>query len=163
MSGHTNSEIGQASGRLRGRHVSMAEFRRLWDDNSLTLAQIGLLLGITQQAVTGRAATRGLVNTRPMGPPPAISDDALFRDMWAAGVVVADMAQHFGVHQRSIRNHVTRLGLPKRGNYGWASISLADFLADRLRARLDLAATESMAAMRLSEMVDRPRAHGGAK
>lgn len=163
MSGHTNSEIGKASGPHRGRHVSMAEFRRLWGDKSMTLAQIGQQLGISQVAVSERARTRGLSHTRPMGPAPAISDDTLFRDMWATGVVVADMARHFGVHQRSIRNHVTRLGLPKRGNYGWASISLADFLADRLRAQIDAAATETMAAMRLSEMVDRPRAGGGVR
>lgn len=163
MSGHACTQIGKASCPRRGRNVSMAEFRRLWADESLTLSQIGQQLGISQQAVTGRATTRGLVNTRPMGPRPSISDDTLFRDMWATGVVVADMARHFGVHQRSIRNHVTRLGLPKRGNYGWASISLADFLADRLRAQLDAAATETMAAMRLSEMVDRPRASGGVK
>lgn len=141
----------------------MAEFSRLWADESLTLSQIGQQLGISQQAVTGRAATRGLVKTRPMGPRPSISDDGLFRDMWAAGVVVSDMARHFGVHDRSIRNHVTRLGLPKRGNYGWASITLADFLAQRLRAHFDAAAAETKAAMRQSKMVDRPRSDRGAR
>lgn len=141
--------------------MSMAEFRRLWGDKSMTLAQIGQQLGISQVAVSERARTRGLSNTRPMGPLPTISDDALFREMWSAGVLTVEMAQHFGVHQRSIRNHVTRLGLPRRGK-ARTSITLADFLADRLRARLDAAAVESMAAMRLSEMVDRPRTDRGA-
>lgn len=148
------------TGANRGKTTSEAELRRLWLDKSVTLAEIGRRLGITQQAVTGRAERRGLP-PRPMGPLPAISDDDLFRAMWSAGVTINDMAAHFGVNEKSIRNHVQRLGLPKRGCYGWSSITMAEFQVQTTLQAMKASAAQTRAALIDAEMLDRRGRNGG--
>lgn len=94
--------------------VSEAEFARLWRNKSLTLAEIGQRLGGVQYAtVSARARRRGLP-PRLTGPAPAIEDDAVFCQMWRAGVSGPKIAAHFGVHINTVDRHVRRLGLEKR-------------------------------------------------
>jgi len=140
------------SGAKRGKAMSQAEFARLWADKRLTVAQIGAAIGVSGAAVSGRAVTRGLPG-RQMGPLPAIRDDAKFREMWAAQVSIADMALFFGVNPKSIRNHVTRLGLPRRGARG-TPITLDDYRAIKLRERMAEAARIERGALINAEMVD---------
>jgi len=140
------------SGAKRGKVMSRAEFARLWADKRLTVAQIGAAIGVSGAAVSGRAVTRGLPG-RQMGPLPAIRDDVKFREMWAAQVSIADMALFFGVNPKSIRNHVTRLGLPRRGARG-TPITLDDYRAIKLRERMAEAARIEHAALINAEMVD---------
>jgi len=140
------------SGAKRGKAMSQAEFARLWADKRLTVAQIGAAIGVSGAAVSGRAVTRGLPG-RQMGPLPAIRDDVKFREMWAAQVSIADMALFFGVNPKSIRNHVTRLGLPRRGARG-TPITLDDYRAIKLRERMAEAARIERGALINAEMVD---------
>lgn len=44
----------------RGKAISEAEFRRMWQDASLSITDIGRHLGIGCNAVRSRAAVRGL-------------------------------------------------------------------------------------------------------
>ena len=137
----------------RGRTMTNAEFRRLWLDESIAVGQIGALLGISQQAVSSRADRRGLPPRR-MGPPPTITDDALFCAMWAAGVANLEMAQHFGIHERTVRNHVKRLGLARRTGGNNHGITSRQFIQDRALAQMRADAAEVKAQWRLAEMVD---------
>ena len=141
------------SGAKRGKVMSRAEFARLWADKRLTVAQIGAAIGVSGAAVSSRAVKRGLPG-RQMGPLPAIRDDAMFRELWAAGVMIDDMAQVFGVNPKSIRNHVTRLGLPRRGVRG-PTITMDDYRQAKLGACMAEAARIERGALINAEMVDR--------
>ena len=117
----------------RGKQVTMAEFKRLWDDLSLSLGDIGERLGITEQAVSLRGRRRGFP---PRGWPVEklrrSIDEALFADMWRAGVSVSDICGHFGIAESTMRHNRDRLGLETRGNCGrFRSISLAEFWDSR--------------------------------
>ncbi len=115
----------------RGKRISEAEFRRLWFDRSLTAAQIGKMLGITQSAVAYRAKARGL-------PPRGNSKERIhafqgkridaLRALWAAGVRRRDIADAFGVHENTVGEAVVRLGLPPRGKASsHKAITLAEY------------------------------------
>jgi DNA-binding CsgD family transcriptional regulator len=143
-----------ADNRKRGKSVSDAEFRRLWGDRSLTLAEVGSILGISGAAVTSRAECRGLPH-RPMGPVPSISDSNLFEQMWNDGVMLVEIAQHFRVSARTVRNHVARLGLSRRPTGRKSNvIHLNDFMQIRLRRALEVAARSEQAQFINAEMVD---------
>jgi hypothetical protein len=82
------------SGR-RGKIVSQAEFKRMWESRA-TLADIGAVLGITPTGVSARARKRGLTPRKP-GPRSTQVNIALFAKMWGYGVDRRDMAKFFGV------------------------------------------------------------------
>lgn len=138
----------------RGKQVSASEFRRLWMDKSMTLAQIGASLGVSGAAVTCRAARRDLP-PRQMGPLPLLHDEALFAEMWAEGVKVNEMAAHFGVNEKTVRNHVDRLNLRRRGKSGTrARLTISDFQQIRLRNGMAAAASIEQAQFINAEMAD---------
>lgn len=137
--------------RPTGRQVSNAEFRRLWTDRSLTVAQIGALLGITEQAVASRAKTRGLpkrghgkCHAGPILP----AREVEFRAMYQGGVQTKAMAAHFCVAASTIASTAARLGLPRRGK-GWChkGIALTDWAQARLRAAMAADAVAARSAM----------------
>lgn len=138
----------------RGRKVSEAEFRRLWGDLSLSEAQIGQMLGISQTAVSSRAMTRGLPRRPASGGAIVITDNTLFRRLLLAGLRYADIAERMGCNEKTVRNHRKRLGLPGRGEGKRATMTLADFDALQLRNALAARAREEQAALRNAEMVD---------
>lgn len=140
--------------RNTGRIVSEAEFRRMWGDLTITVAQIGERLGISQQAVTARAIGRGLPQRPKRGGEPACDPVALTR-LYVAGVRKVEIARVFGCSRRTIHNYLVRLSLPRRCDKSSPTISLADYAADRLRDRLAISAKAEMAALRNAEMVDR--------
>ena len=104
----------------RGKTISEAEFRRMWQDASLSITDIGRHLGIGCNAVRSRAAVRGL-GERPIKHPrmttKKIDDDAM-RRLWAKGVPIEEICAALGVSKAPVRLAVKRLGLPARPNGG---------------------------------------------
>lgn len=104
----------------RGKTISEAEFRRMWQDANLTITEIGRRLGIGCNAVRSRAAVRGL-GERPIKHPrmstKKIDDDAM-RKLWAKGVPIDEICDQLGVGKASIRLAIKRLGLPARPHGG---------------------------------------------
>lgn len=148
--------------RNTGKTISEAEFRRLWDDPSITVAQIGERLGIRQTAVSSRAKTRNFPPRPARGTKP-ICDVAQLTRMWLAGVAIPGIAEALGCNEKTVRNTRVRLGLPERSPGRWkASIGLADFRAVQLRDALAARAREEQAAMINAEMVDNFQALGRA-
>jgi hypothetical protein len=131
----------------RGKPMSYAEFARLWADTSISIAQIGALAGISQQAVQQRAKARGLPLRGLRGVPRVIQDDDEFKAMWGAGVGRAEMARHFGVCEPLIGIQARRLGLPKRRLHWRKAITVQGWLMAR-------EAAVTRAAMRDAEMID---------
>lgn len=141
---------------LRGRRTSHAEFSRLWADVSLSIRDIGNLIGVSQQAVAYRANTRGLP---PRGQACTIHrfkkiSGPEFDAMWRAGVGRRAMAAHFGCCGKSVGNEAIRRGLPER-HINWRSaITVAQF-------RVMQAAAVTEVEMLRAEMVD--HRHGGRR
>lgn len=104
----------------RGKTISEAEFRRMWQDESLTITEIGRRLGIGCNAVRSRAAVRGL-GDRPIKHPrmstKKIDDDAM-RKLWVKGVPIDEICDRLGVGKASIRLAIKRLGLTARPHGG---------------------------------------------
>lgn len=139
----------------RGLKTSHAEFLRLWNDMSLTTEEIGRRLGIHQTNVCVRARSRGLP-PRGQGVKRRVKDDALFREMWAAGVLIEDIARHFGVAKMTVRRTRWRLGLPQRqrGNTGTA-ITIEQFHHDRLARQMAQTAMQEQVMMLDVGMIER--------
>jgi hypothetical protein len=132
----------------RGKPLSYAEFARLWADTSISVAQIGAMAGISQQAVQQRAKSRGLPLRGLRGVPRTIRDDDEFTAMWEAGVGRAEMARHFGVCEALIGIQARRLGLPKRRLHWRRALTVQGFLMAR-------EAAVTRAALYDAEMVDK--------
>lgn len=108
---------------MRGKVVSVAEFRALWFDLSLSMDQIAERLGVTRTAVVRRAAHRGLPNrsaiwraksrTGHWGAKPTV-DAALFRELWLGGAPSAEIVRRCGIYKTSSARIALRLGLPAR-------------------------------------------------
>lgn len=137
----------------RGKTMSRAEFARLWNDHSITVAEIGARLGISSQAVRFRALARDLPD-RPRYPRERFhvvqpEQEAEFRSMWTAGVGVYDMAEHFRTNTQRIGRTAQRLGLPKRNLTRWNKITIDEWRELDARQRLvEVAAAEQRAAER---------------
>lgn len=98
-----------ANTRNRGKIVSQAEFKRLWESTE-TLAAIGAALGITPTGVSAQARKRGLPARKP-GPRSTQVNTALFAQMWAYGVDRRGMAAFFGVSLSTVYDIAKRQGL----------------------------------------------------
>jgi hypothetical protein len=133
----------------RGKCISEAEFRRLWSDLTITVAEIGERLGIGQQAVTYRAQTRRLPS-RPKRGSKLACDDGMFRRLYAAGIPHNEIAQFFGCDLKTVLNTRKRLGLQQRPHGKRCTVRMDDLLRQVLQA----SARETQAAMWDSEMVD---------
>lgn len=138
----------------RGKIVSKAEFARLWADTSLSQAEIGKALGISQAAVSMRGQTRGLP-PRKSGPRRCKINLALLEEMWRAGVSAIGIGKALGVCERTVRSRAAEMGLPRRTSHDARSyISLAAFAHQKLAKRMAEAARLEQAAMINAEMVD---------
>ena len=144
---HISTPVSETPAVHRGRRVSHAEFLRLWNEPSLTTADIGRMLNITGSNVCKRARSRGLPPRGSMARV-LIHDTDTFREMWAAGVLIEEMGRHFGVPGRTIKRTRVRLGLPprQRGNFG-RSITLQQFLHDRLARQMARTALQEQVMM----------------
>lgn len=141
--------------RSTGKTISEAEFRRLWSDLSITVDDIGKRLGISQQAVTHRARTRGLPKRPKRGAKPACDPDHL-RRLYDAGVTMDDIAVALGCDRKTVHNYVVRLGLQRRGSGSRRNaVSPVDFRAEQLRQAMAADAAKCLVQFEAAEMVDR--------
>lgn len=140
----------------RGKIVSEAEFRRMWFNSALSVEEIGNILGISQAGVSTRAKTRKLPNRTEngFGHFTRSIDDAVFADMWAAGVGRDEIATHYGCSLKTVRNTRARLGLEIRGYGERPKMTMAQFLEARLSARMAETAKIERAALWDAEMID---------
>lgn len=141
----------------RGMTVTIAEFRRMWFDPTLTLDDIGRILGICNRAVWQRAKHRGMP-PRPsiIKPGPAPILDAEAEAMWRSCVRVEDIAAAYGTSVSTVHMHVHRRSVKRdRVVSRWhPGITLADYRTIQLRVAMAASAREEQAALRLAEMVD---------
>ncbi len=110
----TNIKGGAAN---RGKLVSDAEFRRMWQDKAAwPLQRIADALGVSEPAVRSRALARGLPargNAKPTLRKVEGREDE-FRSMWSFGVRSSLIAAHFCGGVRWVIRTAKRLGLPPR-------------------------------------------------
>jgi hypothetical protein len=95
----------------RGKATSMAEFKALWQDESLSTHDIGAALGISGSAVTIRAQKRGLPARRNRGGVARPIDMVRFCAMWEAGVKRREIAADMGLCKDSVYRIARRNGL----------------------------------------------------
>jgi hypothetical protein len=131
----------------RGKQVSEAEFRRMWNDHSMPAQVIADRLGISVSAVGCRARCRNLPN-RPGGKGSGRRlKKELFREMWDANVKPAHIAGFFKVCPENVTKRARIWGFPDRDCHRWNSITMTTFLLAR-------AARVEQAALINAEMVD---------
>lgn len=144
----------------RGKQVTVAEFRRMWFDSSMTVADIAKTLDICTRSVWQRARHRGLpLRTDLIKPGPAPTLDRAAEAMWRACVRAEDIADAYGVtvsavHQHMHRGKVDRQRVVSRWH---PAMTLADFRAVQLREAMAVSARETVGAMACAEMLDDPR------
>lgn len=136
--------------RNTGRTVSEAEFRRMWEDLSISQAEIGRRLGISGNAVKTRARIRQLPD-RPKGRAFArrYSHERMIR-MYHVGLSMAAIAAALGCREHTVLRALRRAGVVPRDRNDPASIS-ARAAALRLMAA---SARETAEALRTANMVD---------
>ena len=134
----------------KGKVVSEAEFRRLWEDMSISQEEIGRKLGITSQAVRYRAARRGLA-PRPRARPFARTVDySRVVRLYKAGLSQVAVATIVGCPVPSVKAALVEAGVELRGRHRRASLSLRDAMAHVFAA----SARETQDALRKARMVD---------
>ena len=99
------------------KRIPAARIRAVWMDPELSTYEAAELVGLTRANLWHRARALGLP-ARKVGRRWRIgaAQEAEFRDMWLRGLLIADMARHFGVSEPSIVYRRRSLGLPGRGN-----------------------------------------------
>lgn len=134
----------------RGKRVSEAEFRRLWEDMSISQAEIGRRLGISGEAVRYRAKTRKL-QPRPKGYPFARKvNEARAVRLYLTGYSEGAVAVIMGHPRPTIQAALNRAGVVRRSRNDPTSIS-----ADKaLRIAMAASARAEQAALWNAEMVD---------
>lgn len=141
----------------RGKQVTFAEFRRMWFDPSLTVADIARALGICNRSVWQRAKHRGMPDrTSIIKPGPKPTLDAAAEALWRACVRAEDIAALYGVKVSTVHMHVHRNKVQRSRKVSrWnPAISLADYRAMQLREAMAASAREEEAALALAEMRD---------
>lgn len=106
----------------------------VWSRLDISTEKIAAALGVTRQALSGKAHSLGLPKRTKNRAPQTKGDDALFSRMWLAGVSSPEMAAFFGYsHPSSVTTRRQNMGLPRRnrsrgGKTPWAeTISIDQF------------------------------------
>jgi len=126
----------------------LAEFRALRADGDLTCDQIAARLNRSARGLSQTAKALGLPPRRKG--PKLKYDEALFIRLYRAGVSMAEIGCHFGMHRSSFPHVVRKLGLPPRGKSWIAQVTLAQFFEAEMRVRMEAEAARSMAACRIA-------------
>ena len=138
----------------RGRRSTHAELLSL-AASGMTLDEIGAALGgISGKAVSFRLRARGI--TKP--PVHRRAKDATHAvELYAAGVLVADIAEACGMTTETVRRAARDAGYPARRAADRArSIALNDYRQQQLAARMAETARIEQAQIKLAEMWDQP-------
>lgn len=134
----------------RGKRVSDGEFRRLWEDMSLSKQGIGRILGISGNCVQKRASARNLP-ARPGGQPFArIHDHKRILRLYGTGLSREVVARMMGCTASTVIHALRVAGVTLRGRHHPAAMTEAQALAIMLAA----SARETRAQMVMAEMVD---------
>lgn len=104
----------EASTDAHFRRLSRAQFAALWADRSMTVDEVGRIVGLSRRGTTRRAAAYGLALRGKASKRPTIKDTDAFALLWREGVATQQIAEHFGVSNRTVANTVTRLCLQNR-------------------------------------------------
>lgn len=144
----------------RGKQVTVAEFRRMWEDPTITMADIADRLGICQRSVWQRAKYRGLGPRGYIVSKARCVFDDEFPAMFEARVTSEEIARHYGCTISNVEKHSRRIKVKRsRRITRWdAGISLAGFRDLQLREAMAESARREQAALRLAKMVDGRRA-----
>src|SRR5438132_13477696 len=90
-----------------------AELRRLYEDEGLTLQQVGDRIGLTRQAVHIRLSKAG-VKMRPHGLPPIrLERDLLYRLYVVEGLTFAQTCAKLGVTGTPVKRELERHGIDR--------------------------------------------------
>ncbi len=140
---------------MAGRSLSFsrAEFAAAWNDPQLTRAEIAERFGMSELH-TWRVAKRFGLPPRKIGPRLKRVPDAFIRAAWLAGVSAGEICEAAGIVPDTLYARLEPLGLSRRGPGARPKMTLAEFRAVLLRARLGRAAREEQAALLNAEMVD---------
>ena len=138
----------------RGKRVSEAEFRRMWEDMSISQNEIGRRLGISGEAVRFRAKRRGFEprpTSRPTSRPFSRKvNEALAVRLYLTGYSEGAVAVIMGHPRPTIQAALNRAGVVRRSRNDPTSIS-----ADKaLRIAMAASARAEQAALWNAEMVD---------
>lgn len=142
--------------------ISPAALRAAYADPDRTVASIAAEFGMSMRGLRGRLhaigeAPRSHCTKRPSITP---AQESLFKQAWAEGVPANEMAAHFKVSYRTIRNTADRLGLPKRRPGVKGKVRIAHLLQERMAVAMARTAAIEQAAIINAEMADR-RGGGG--
>ncbi|AZB68198.1 hypothetical protein [Cereibacter sphaeroides] len=132
------------------RRIPPARVRALWADTSRSTQDMAEELGITRQGLSDMARRLGLPKRRTNYEAQKRGSDALFRELWLAGVSCEEIARHLGYEShRGVVQRREMMGLPQRtrgGPRGWReTITMAEFHELQL-ARLMAAEAEAVRA-----------------
>jgi lambda repressor-like predicted transcriptional regulator len=134
----------------RGKQVTVAEFRRMWLDLSISQGEIGKRLGITGQAALCRALSRGLAPRPSKRPWTRKIDHIRIARLYTSGLSIAAIAKVTGHSRNAIQNALQMQGVAMRPVGKPAPVQVNRLLAEAMAA----SARETRAAMRDAEMVD---------
>lgn len=144
----------------RGKIVSKAEFKRMWEDLSMTLPEIGAILDINPTAVRKRAIKRGLPG-RTVRRRRTPIDEARIKAMLLARVDRLEIAADLKISKNTVVRWSDRLGLSTR--LGKPLLTLAQFNEKCLFEKMQADAAEVRAHWALAEMVDRAAHSSGRR
>lgn len=145
------------SGVKRGVAVTVAEFRRLWHDMTLTLDDIASALGISVKAVQFRAKHRGMPKRTGLRGKARCGFDDQFQALWEGCVCREDIAAHYGRTTSAVDMHAHRHGFKRsRPVTRWApAIRLDEYLSARLGDRMRAEAQKTRKSLIEREMADK--------
>lgn len=112
------------------KRIPAALIRKVWMDPTITSAEAARRVGLARVNLWHQAKRLGLP-PRPTGRRATIPRDDRVSTLWAAGVLVEDIARVIGCHRMSVARLARELGLPRRKK-GARRITLAEFEARAL-------------------------------
>ncbi len=139
---------GVAAGATRGKQLTVAEFRRLWMDTSISVVEIGRRLGISDRAVHDRAKARGLPKRPRKQPFKMLHDHGKLVALYRSGLSLNAVAMVAKCSRNTVQRAVRDAGVEVRPRQkSVEQDKIAAFL-------LGMKAAEEQAALRMAEMTD---------
>lgn len=136
----------------RGKCISEAEFRRMWMDGGLMVADIAAQLGVTVSAVCCRAKLRGFPPRKAIRN--RVINDPEFAELYLSNVMTRDLCALYGVTHSRINRTAARLGIRIRNLRGKAGVTIETYRAAKVLIAMRASARVEQAAMINAEMVD---------
>jgi hypothetical protein len=146
----------------RTKRISPARFREIWMDHSISRDEAAARVGMSARYMQDIASRMGLPRRPNYSRPKVITNTALLRDMWAAGLSTRDIARAFNCGPQTVNRKARAIGLPSRHRGFTGRISLAEYMADTAILAMQKAARVEQAAIINAEMADFQRTGGHA-